>query len=107
MAPLVYELVYVNLRYGTAGSDMVSAATFRFSRLPLRSRSEPLVVSRFNSAAQAKVLASNRKLVVTWLLAEEALLCGSCRVDFLLFPEDLGGQSVDGRCGRSKSPTCM
>ena len=64
---------------------------------PLRSRSEPLGLSGQHPAAQEKVNAANAELeVCCWFMAQ-ALSCSTRYVHALLiFPEDLGGDAVDG-----------
>ena len=64
---------------------------------PLRSRSEPLGLSGQHPAAQEKVNAANAELeVCCWFMAQ-ALSCSTRYVyALLIFPEDLGGDAVDG-----------
>ena len=64
----------------------------------LRSRAEPLGVSRLHPKAQPNVLSSNTELEVVWWLAEQALRC-SCRcvAIVLIFPEDLACHALKGR----------
>ena len=64
---------------------------------PLRSRSHPLGTSTLDLRATRQVRQANKELETMLLCAEYALECKSTKVVLhLIFPEDLGGNCVDG-----------